>query len=60
MTSVCAKSDMKQTQQIKSMKPCPLSNDGKCVILCPFCEGRGYVSDAMYNTLHAEIVEAEN
>lgn len=23
---------------------------------CPFCEGSGFVSDAMYNTLNAEIV----
>jgi len=39
------------------MKTCPISNNGTCVIMCPFCEGRGYVSDAMYHTLNAEVVQ---
>lgn len=37
------------------MKPCNL-----CLVKvhpdCPFCEGAGFVSDPMYNTLNAEIV----
>ena len=45
--------------EIKAMHECPFSKKGTCVILCPFCEGRGYVSDAMYNTLHATVTVRE-
>lgn len=47
---------MNDQYEIKSMHECPFSKKGICVILCPFCEGRGYVPDAMFNTLNAEVI----